>query len=104
MLMVMSAVFYVLPPFHAGLPLGARSCALQGIIVRVGGPRIGTLLRWQVQERLCGVTTMARLWTTAVIGVAGGMGRALAIIVGAGLAELLLALLSYVVPQADLHD
>jgi hypothetical protein len=71
MFMVMGAAFYVLPPCHAVLPLGARSGALQGIIVRVGGPSIGTLLQWQVQERLSGVTTLARRWSTAVVGVAG---------------------------------
>jgi uncharacterized membrane protein YhiD involved in acid resistance len=72
--------------------------------VRVGGPSIGTLLQWQVQERLSGVTTLAHRWSTAVVGVAGGMGCALAIIVGTGRAALLMALLSHVVVQADLHD
>jgi putative Mg2+ transporter-C (MgtC) family protein len=69
---------------------------LQGLLAGLGFLVAGTILKQQASEQIQGLTTAAGLWLTAAIGVAVGLGREAAAVLGTGLALVILAILPQV--------
>ena len=92
MLVALGSTFFVLIPLQAGMPLADISRVLQGLISGIGFLVAGAILKQQDPQQIYGLTTAAGLWMTASVGVAVGLGRESAAILGTALAFIILCL------------
>lgn len=92
MLVALGSAFFILIPVQSGMPLADLSRVFQGVITGIGFLGAGTILKLNQQEQIQGLTTAAGLWMTAAVGVAVGMGRIAAALLGAVLAFAILSL------------
>jgi putative Mg2+ transporter-C (MgtC) family protein len=104
MLVALGSTFFVLIPLQAGMPLADLSRVLQGLIPGVGFLAAGVILKQQDPQQIYGLTTAAGLWLTASVGVAVGLGRETAAILGTVLAFIILSFLPHVRSPADAHE
>jgi putative Mg2+ transporter-C (MgtC) family protein len=56
------------------LPEGA-SRVIQGIVTGIGFIGVGSILKFSEEHLVHGLTASARIWTTAAVGVAIGLGQ-----------------------------
>ena len=59
----------------ADLSLDATSRALQGIIIGIGFMGAGSILKLSEEHLVAGLTASTRIWTTAAVGIAIGLGQ-----------------------------
>jgi putative Mg2+ transporter-C (MgtC) family protein len=72
------------------------SRVIQGMVAGIGFIGGGAILKLSDKQQIRGLTTAASLWLAAVVGVAAGLGRPGAALLGAGLGFLILAVLGWV--------
>jgi putative Mg2+ transporter-C (MgtC) family protein len=92
MLVALGAAFIVLVPERYGMTSADLSRVIQGLITGIGFIGGGAILKESDRHQVKGLTTAAGLWFTSAIGMAAGLGREMAAIVGATLAFVVLAL------------
>jgi putative Mg2+ transporter-C (MgtC) family protein len=93
MLVSLAAAFFVITSQQAGFSNSDTSRVIQGIAAGVGFLGAGTILKQSEQGHVLGLTTAASLYFTTAIGIAAGLGREAAAILGAGLALIVLTVL-----------
>ncbi len=59
----------------AGISLEGASRAIQGIVIGIGFVGAGSILKSSEEHLIHGLTASVRLWTTAAIGIAIGLGQ-----------------------------
>jgi putative Mg2+ transporter-C (MgtC) family protein len=72
----------------AGLSLEGASRVIQGVVTGIGFIGAGSILKLSEEHLVHGLTVSARIWTTAAIGIAVGLGK-----VGIALIATLLTIL-----------
>ena len=65
----------MLVPLQMGMGQDGLSRVIQGLLAGVGFVCAGAILKLEREEQVHGLTTAARVWMTAAIGVACGLGR-----------------------------
>jgi len=90
MLVAMGAALFVLVPEQAGMTIADMSRVIQGVIAGIGFLGAGAIIKNRGQDDVQGLTTAAGVWMTAAIGVAVGLGRDSAALLGGVLALIVL--------------
>ena len=94
MLVALGAALFVLIPQQAGVAEADMTRVLQGLIAGIGFLGAGTIIKGQDDEEVKGLTTAAGIWMTAAIGVAAGLGREPAAVLGTILTLVILTVIS----------
>jgi putative Mg2+ transporter-C (MgtC) family protein len=90
MLVALGAALFVIVPRQGGFGNSDISRVIQGLLAGMGFIGAGAILKLNQRERVKGLTTAATVWLAAAFGVAAGLGRMLAAILGTALALLIL--------------
>jgi putative Mg2+ transporter-C (MgtC) family protein len=94
MLVALGAALFVMVPLEDGVASADMSRVLQGLISGIGFLGAGAVIKLTEDRSVDGVTTAASIWLTAAIGVAAGMGMAIAAAMATGFSLFVLAQLS----------
>ena len=92
MLVAMGTTLFVVAASGAGMDQAGVSRVVQGIATGIGFLGAGTILKLAAEREIHGLTTAAGIWMTAAIGVAIGLGRSGAALMGIVLAWVTLAI------------
>jgi putative Mg2+ transporter-C (MgtC) family protein len=93
MLVAMGAALFVTAAQQAGIGTDHLSRVIQGIVTGIGFVGGGVILKLSEQRQIKGLTTATAIWLSAAVGVAAGLGRGVAAILGTVLALLVLSAL-----------
>ena len=93
MLVAMGAALFVAAAQQAGIGTDHLSRVIQGIVTGIGFVGGGAILKLGEQRQIKGLTTATGIWLTAAVGVAAGLGREVAAVLGAVLALVVLSFL-----------
>lgn len=104
MLVCLGTALCVAVPQIGHFSQDSLSRVIQGLLSGVGFLGAGTILKDVRRRQVEGLTTAASIWLTAALGVAVGLGRDGAAIVGAALALALLALVPHARPRGPRQD
>ena len=94
MLVAMGAALFVAAAQQAGIGTDHLSRVIQGIVTGIGFVGGGVILKLSEQRQIKGLTTATAIWLTAAVGVAAGLGREVAAVLGTVLALLVLSVLA----------
>lgn len=94
MLVAIGSALYVIIPQQVGVSEADMTRVLQGLIAGIGFLGAGTIIKGREEEDVKGLTTAAGIWMTAAIGVAAGLGREPAAVLGTGLTLVILTVIS----------
>ena len=75
----------------AALSLDGASRVIQGIVTGIGFIGAGSILKLSEEHLIHGLTASVRLWTTAAVGIAIGLGQVGIALITAVLTVLILA-------------
>ena len=78
----------------AGISLEGASRVIQGIVIGIGFVGAGSILKSSEEHLIHGLTASVRLWTTAAVGIAIGLGQVGIALITAVLIILVLAVLA----------
>jgi putative Mg2+ transporter-C (MgtC) family protein len=105
MLVSLGSAIFVLAPLEGGMPIEDLSRVIQGVAAGIGFIGAGAILKLADARVIEGLTTAAGIWLTAALGVAAGLGRFGVAAISAGLAWVILAVVSRLetphAPRAD---
>jgi putative Mg2+ transporter-C (MgtC) family protein len=93
MLVALGAALFVLASAESGMPPEDLSRVVQGLATGIGFLGAGAILKRTAEREISGLTTAAGIWLTAAIGVAAGLGRWGAAVLGVLLTLLILAVI-----------
>jgi putative Mg2+ transporter-C (MgtC) family protein len=93
MLVALGAALFVLAPLEGGASSGDTTRVVQGVATGIGFLGGGVILQLVQERKVKGLTTAASIWMTAALGVAAGMGRAGAALIGLFFAWIILTAL-----------
>ena len=96
MMVAIGAALFVLIPQQAGASSADLSRILQGLIAGVGFLGTGAIIMGNREVETRGLTTAARIWVTAAIGVAAGMGRETTAVLSTLIALLILSVVPWI--------
>jgi putative Mg2+ transporter-C (MgtC) family protein len=94
MLVALGSTLFVLAAVQTGMPPADISRIIQGIATGIGFLGAGVILKLMQEHKIKGLTTAADIWTTAAIGVTIGLGAIGIGLIGAGLAWIVLGVMS----------
>lgn len=94
MLVAIGTALFVIIPQQVGVSEADMTRVLQGLIAGIGFLGAGTIIKGRDDEDVKGLTTAAGIWMTAAIGVAAGLGREPAAVLGTLLTLLILTVIS----------
>jgi putative Mg2+ transporter-C (MgtC) family protein len=94
MLVAIGSALFVIIPQQVGVNEADMTRVLQGLIAGIGFLGAGTIIKGQDDEEVKGLTTAAGIWMTAAIGVAAGLGREPAAVLGTILTLVILTVIS----------
>jgi putative Mg2+ transporter-C (MgtC) family protein len=90
MLVSLSTALLTLTPILAGMDASSVSRVIQGLAAGIGFVGGGAILKLTDRQQIRGLTTAASIWLAAAVGVAAGLGRHAAALLGAVLGLLIL--------------
>lgn len=101
MLVAVGAALFVIAPLQSGMDVSDMSRVLQGIVQGVGFLGAGAIMVRAGQQKIRGLTTAANIWVTAGIGVVIWLGLEATAVLSTLIVLTILAIVPYLVPQAD---
>lgn len=96
MLVSLGATLFVLASIESGMDSNGLSRVIQGIITGIGFIGGGAILKQNEEGHVKGLTTAAGIWMTSALGVAVGLGRYGAALIGAALTWVVLAIIVHI--------
>lgn len=99
MLVGLGSALFVAALGEAGATAGDLTRVTQGVATGIGFIGGGVILKLESEKRVKGLTTAATVWLTAAVGIAAGVGRLGAAMVGLALCLLVLIFLQRVEPR-----
>jgi putative Mg2+ transporter-C (MgtC) family protein len=93
MLVSLAAALFTAVPMLARMDSAAVSRVVQGLAAGIGFIGGGAILKLTDERKIRGLTTAASLWLASAVGVAAGMGRHGAAVLGTVAGFLILSLL-----------
>ena len=87
----------------AALSLDGASRVIQGIVTGIGFIGAGSILKLSEEHLIAGLTVSARLWTTAAVGIAVGLGQIGIALIMAVLTILVFAVLAALERRTEKH-
>lgn len=102
MLVSMGCAMVVVACIEYGMGDDALSRVIQGVVTGIGFIGAGAILKLEKQHEIEGLTTAAGVWMTAAIGIAAGIGRLGAAILGAVLTLVVLSIVGGITHQLEL--
>jgi putative Mg2+ transporter-C (MgtC) family protein len=96
MLVALGAALFVIASAESGMPSSELSRVVQGLATGVGFLGGGAILKRVPEGEISGLTTAAGIWLTAALGVAAGLGRWGAAVLGVFLTLVILAVIGRV--------
>jgi len=110
MLVCAGSALFVMAPLLAGVDMDEVTRVMQGIVSGIGFLGAGAIIKLEggsrdrAAGRVHGLTTAAGIWMTSAIGMAVGMGLAVAAIVSTVLALVVFALVPWMLGPAKSRD
>jgi putative Mg2+ transporter-C (MgtC) family protein len=74
-LVAMGGALFILAPLEFGMSADGLSRVIQGLVTGIGFLGAGAILKLSEERQIAGLTTAARIWMTAAVGIAVGLGR-----------------------------
>jgi putative Mg2+ transporter-C (MgtC) family protein len=101
MLVTLGAALFIVEAEQAGLEHADLSRVIQGIVTGIGFIGGGAILKLSQEHQVRGLTTAANIYLAAAIGVAVGLGRLTAAVLGTVLALIILTGLGWLEERVE---
>jgi putative Mg2+ transporter-C (MgtC) family protein len=101
MLVTIGAALFLITAEQAGLEHADLSRVIQGIVTGIGFIGGGAILKLSQEHQVRGLTTAANIYLAASVGVAVGLGKLAAALLGTVLALIILAGLGWLERQVE---